>query len=43
MPLGSGASLLGNVLLGKRTVRADSSNKKGREIVRTDYGNKMDV
>ena len=37
-----GASLLGNLLAGKRIVRADSGNKKGKGIVRAGYGNKID-
>ena len=37
-----GASLLGNLLIGKGIVRADSGNKKEKGIVRTGYGNKMD-
>ena len=36
-----GASLLGNLLPGKRIIRADSGNKKGKGIVRANYGNKM--
>ena len=36
-----GASLLGNLLSGKRIVRAGSGNKKGKGIVRAGYGNKM--
>ena len=43
-------SLLGNLLSGKRIVRANSGcpsssasqNKKGKGIVRAGYGNKMD-
>ena len=35
-----GASLLGNLLTGKGTVRAGSGNKKGKGIVRAGYGNK---
>ena len=35
-----GASLLGNLLSGKG-IRADSENKKGKEIVRAGYGNKI--
>ena len=39
MLLGSlGASLLGNMLTGKRIVRAGSGNKKEKGIVRTGYG-----
>ena len=34
------ASLLGNLLTGKRIVRAGSGNKKGKGIVRADSGNK---
>ena len=37
-----GASLLGNLLSGKGIVRAGSENKKGKEIVRAAYGNKID-
>ena len=37
-----GASLLGNMLAGKGTVRAGSGNKKGKRIVRAGYGNEMD-
>ena len=33
-----GASLLGNLLAGKRIVRAGSGNKKGKGIVRADTG-----
>ena len=36
-----GASLLGNLLPGKRIVRDGSGNKKGKGIVRANYGNKM--
>ena len=35
-----GASLLGNLLRGKGTVRAGSGNKKGKGIVRAGSGNK---
>ena len=35
-----GASLLGNILAGKRVVRAGSGNKKGKGIVRAGSGNK---
>ena len=35
-----GASLLGNLLLGKGIVRAGCGNKKGKEIVRAGYENK---
>ena len=34
------ASLLGNLLSGKRIVRAGSGNKKGKGIVRAGSGNK---
>ena len=37
-----GACLLGNLLSGKRTVRAGSGNKKGKGVVRAGYGNKSD-
>ena len=37
-----GASLLGNLLTGKRIVRVDSGNKKEKQIVRAGFGNKMD-
>ena len=37
-----GASLLGNLLTGKGTVRAGSGNKKGKGIVRAGYVNKTD-
>ena len=37
-----GASLLGNLLSGKRIVRAGSGNNKGKGVVRVGYGNKMD-
>ena len=37
-----GASLLGNLLTGKRIVRAGYRNKKGKRIVRAGYGNNMD-
>ena len=33
-----GASLLGNLLAGKRIVRGGSGNKKGKGIVRADTG-----
>ena len=33
-----GASLLGNMLAGKRIVRAGFGNKKGKGIVRAGYG-----
>ena len=37
-----GASLLGNLLAGKRIVRAGSGNKKGKGIVRADTGKNWD-
>ena len=37
-----GASLLGNVSTGKGSGTAGSVNKKGKGIVRTGYGNKLD-
>ena len=37
-----GASLLGNILAGKGTVRAGSGNKKGKGIVRAGYGKEWD-
>ena len=37
-----GASLLGNLLSGKRIVRAGYGNKKRKGIVRAEYGNEMD-
>ena len=37
-----GASLLGNILAGKRVVRARSRNKKGKGIVRAGYGKEWD-
>ena len=37
-----GASLLGNLLVGKGIVRADSGNKKGKGIVRADSGKQWD-
>ena len=37
-----GTSLLGNLLSGKGIVRSGSENKKGKWIVRADYGNKTD-
>ena len=37
-----GASLLGNILAGKRIVRAGSGNKKGNGIVRAGYGKETD-
>ena len=36
------ASLLGNILAGKGTVRAGSGNKKGKGIVRAGYGKEWD-
>ena len=43
MSLGTaGASLLGNLLTGKRIVRAGPGNNKGKGVVRAGYGNKMD-
>ena len=36
-----GASLLGNLLTGKRFVRASSSNNKGEDVVRAGYGNQL--
>ena len=36
-----GASLLGNMLAGKRIVRAGYANKQGQGIVRTKYSSKM--
>ena len=38
----SGASLLGNLLARKGTVRAGSGNKKGRGILRADSGKQWD-
>ena len=38
----SRASLLGNLLAGKRIVRAGSGNKKGKEIVKAGSGKKWD-
>ena len=35
-----GASLLGNMLAGKETVRAGYGNKQGKGILRAGYGNK---
>ena len=35
-----GASLLGNLLIGKGIVRAGSGNKKGKGFVRARYGKK---
>ena len=37
-----GASLLGNLLAEKGIVRAGSGNKKGKGIVRADYGKDLD-
>ena len=37
-----GASLLGNMLAGKWTVRAGSGNKKGKGIVRAGSGKEWD-
>ena len=37
-----GASLFGNLLAGKRIVRAGSGNKKVREIVRAGTGKQWD-
>ena len=37
-----GASLPGNLLSRKGIVRDGSGNKKGKEILRAGYGNKMD-
>ena len=37
-----GASLLGNLLLGKGTVRAGYGNKKGKRIVKAGFGRKLD-
>ena len=42
MLLGTLGARLWNLLSGKEIVRAGSGNKKGRGIVRADYGNKMD-
>ena len=36
-----GASLLGNLLTGKRFVRASSGNNKGEDVVRAGYGNQL--
>ena len=35
-----GASLLGNMLTGKRVLRADYGPKEGKEILRAGYGSK---
>ena len=37
-----GASLLGNMLAGKGIIRTGSGNKKGKGIVRADYGKELD-
>ena len=37
-----GASLLGNLLAGKRVVRAGSGNKEGKGIVRAGTGKEWD-
>ena len=37
-----GASLLGNLLVGKGIVRADSGNKNGKGIVRAGSGKQWD-
>ena len=37
-----GASLLGNILAGKGTVRPGSGNKKGKGIVRAGYAKEWD-
>ena len=37
-----GARLLGNMLAGKRIVRAGYGNKKGKGTVRAGYGSKID-
>ena len=37
-----GASLVGNLLIGKGIVRAVSGNKKGKGIVRADTGKQWD-
>ena len=37
-----GASLVGNILTSKGTVRAGYGNKKGKEVVRACHGNKKD-
>ena len=36
-----GASLLGNLLSGKGIARAGSGDKKGKGILRANYGNKI--
>ena len=38
-----GASLLGNLLAGKRIVRVGYGNKKGKGIVRAGYGKEWDL
>ena len=38
-----GASLSGNLLIGKRFVRAGSGNRKWKGIVRAGYGNKKGI
>ena len=38
-----GASLLGNLLAGKRIVRVGYGNKKGKGIVRVGYGKEWDL
>ena len=37
-----GASLFGNLLIGKEILRADSGNKKGKGIVRASSGKEWD-
>ena len=37
-----GASLLGNLLIGKGISRAGSANKKGKGIARANFGKKWD-
>ena len=37
-----GASLLGNLLVGKGIVKAGSGNKKGKGIIRTSTGKQWD-
>ena len=37
-----GATLLGNLLTGKGTVRAGSGNNKGKEIVGAGFGKQLD-
>ena len=42
MSLGTlGASLLGNLLIGKRILRAGSGNNKGKEILRAGSGHPL--